>query len=90
MDTAVEFTTEPLGASQVRLIANTMRHDIIRMLEASGSGHPDGSLSAADIMATLFFSGVLNYDHKSPNDHSLDRFFLSKGHAAPVPLCNVS
>lgn len=84
MDTAVELATEPLGASQVRLIANTMRHDIIRMLEASGSGHPGGSLSAADIMATLFFGGVLRYDHKSPNDHTRDRFFLSKGHAAPV------
>jgi transketolase len=54
------------------------------MLEASGSGHPGGSLSAADIMATLFFGGVLRYDHKSPNDHTRDRFFLSKGHAAPV------
>ncbi len=84
MDASIDVTKGPLKSPQVRLVANSMRHDIIRMLEASGSGHPGGSLSAADMMATLFFGGVLNYDRKNPDDHTYDRFFLSKGHAAPV------
>ncbi|MFZ2756362.1 MAG: transketolase [Atopobiaceae bacterium] len=68
----------------MRLVANGLRHDIIRMLEASGSGHPGGSLSAADVMAELWFGGEMGYDPTDPDDHSRDRFFLSKGHAAPV------
>ena len=48
--------------AQVALIANRMRRDVVEMLEAAGSGHPGGSLSAADIVATLFFSGVMGYD----------------------------
>ena len=73
-----------LDERQVRLAANSLRRDIIDMLERSRSGHPGGSLSAADAVATLFFSGVMDYDHEDPLDHSGDRFFLSKGHCAPV------
>lgn len=72
------------SVKDIELIANSMRHDIIRMLEAAKSGHPGGSLSASDIVATLFFSGVMDYDANNPEDHGCDRFFLSKGHAAPV------
>ncbi len=68
----------------LELAANDLRHDIIAMLAKSHSGHPGGSLSAADVMSALFFSGVMDYDASDPNDHSRDRFFLSKGHAAPV------
>ena len=68
----------------LELAANDLRHDIIAMLAKSHSGHPVGSLSAADVMSALFFSGVMDYDASDPNDHSRDRFFLSKGHAAPV------
>lgn len=57
MDASIDVTKGPLKSPQVRLVANSMRHDIIRMLEASGSGHPGGSLSAADMMSTLFFGG---------------------------------
>ena len=69
---------------ELELIANDMRQDIIRMLEASKSGHPGGSLSSADIMSALWFSGVMEYNEADGTDHSRDRFFLSKGHAAPV------
>ncbi len=61
--------------------------DLVTVAEAfekSKSGHPGGSLSAADIVATLFFSGVMKYNHNNPEDHTEDRFFLSKGHVAPV------
>lgn len=68
----------------MRLLANNIRHDIIRMLEASGSGHPGGSLSATDIMAALWFSGEMDFNPAEPTDHSRDHFLLSKGHAAPV------
>jgi len=68
----------------VRAQAATLRVHIIEMLAAAGSGHPGGSLSAADIVATLYFGGVLRYDPSSPDDPARDRFLLSKGHAAPV------
>ena len=69
---------------ELALVANSMRQDVIRMLEASKSGHPGGSLSSADIMSVLWFSGVMDYDEANGLDHSRDRFFLSKGHAAPI------
>ena len=47
-----------------------------------GSGHPGGSLSAADLMTCLFFNHM-HVDPKHPDDPDRDRFVLSKGHAAP-------
>jgi len=70
-------------ASVIREAAKAMRRDIVEMIAEAGSGHPGGSLSAADIMATLFF-GVMNYDAEHPDWPGRDRFVLSKGHAAPV------
>lgn len=70
--------------AEIALIANRMRRDEVEMLAAAGSGHPGGSLSATDIMATLFFSGVLGYDPEDPEHPARDRFVLSKGHAAPA------
>jgi transketolase len=61
-----------------------MRRDIVEMIAEAGSGHPGGSLSAADIVATLYFGGVLRYDPAQPDWPERDRFVLSKGHAAPV------
>ena len=63
--------------------ARSMRRDIIEMTGIAGSGHPGGSLSAADIVATLYF-GVMNHDPARPDWPERDRFVLSKGHAAPV------
>ena len=68
--------------AEIALIANRMRHDIIEMLGAAGSGHPGGSLSATDIMATLFYSGLFGMDPADPDNPERDRFILSKGHAA--------
>ncbi|MBD7911118.1 MULTISPECIES: transketolase [Clostridium] len=64
-------------------ISKQIRQDIIEMLTASGSGHPGGSLSATDIVTTLFFN-ELNINPENPKDENRDRFVLSKGHAAPV------
>ncbi|MEW6183202.1 MAG: transketolase [Bacillota bacterium] len=60
-----------------------IRRYIILMITAAGSGHPGGSLSAADIVAALYF-GVMRIDPKRPDDPDRDRFVLSKGHAAPL------
>lgn len=67
----------------IRQRAAQMRRDIIEMIAVAGSGHPGGSLSAADIVATLYF-GVLRHDPTRPDWPERDRFVLSKGHAAPV------
>lgn len=75
----------PAGIERaVAVSANRIRRDVINMLEVAGSGHPGGSLSSADILATLFFSGAMRYDRDVPADRSGDRFLLSKGHAAPA------
>ena len=76
--------TETFDQSEVSAKAQALRQDIIAMLTEAGSGHPGGSLSAADIVATLYFGGVLKHDAAQPDDPARDRFVLSKGHAAPV------
>ncbi len=53
------------------------------MTGAAGSGHPGGSLSAADIVVTLYFD-FMRHDPANPKWADRDRFILSKGHAAPV------
>lgn len=63
--------------------ATTIRQDIIRMLGESKSGHPGGSLSATDIVTTLYFH-EMKVDPANPHWPDRDRFILSKGHAAPV------
>ena len=63
--------------------ARTIRRHIIRMLAEAGSGHPGGSLSAADIITALYFR-VLRLDPQNPGWPDRDRFVLSKGHAAPA------
>ncbi|MDZ4063414.1 MAG: transketolase [Coriobacteriia bacterium] len=68
---------------RIESMAAHMRRDIVEMLAQAGSGHPGGSLSAADIIATLYF-GVMRHDPARPDLPDRDRFVLSKGHAAPV------
>jgi len=64
-------------------LARAIRCDIIKMLEAAGSGHPGGSLSAVEIVTALYFE-VMRHDPKNPQWEGRDRFILSKGHACPV------
>jgi len=63
--------------------ATVIRRHVIEMTHEAGSGHPGGSLSATDIITTLYFH-VLNVDPKNPQWEDRDRFVLSKGHAAPA------
>lgn len=64
-------------------IANEIRLNIVETLHASGSGHPGGSLSTADILACLYYK-EMNIDPANPDWPARDRFVLSKGHAAPA------
>jgi transketolase len=61
--------------------ARHIRRTSLRMVHAARLGHPGGDLSAADILATLFFH-TLRVDPKNPRDPGRDRFILSKGHAS--------
>lgn len=78
------MTQTVFDAAAVRERAARMRLDIIEMISAAGSGHPGGSLSSTDIVATLYFGGVLRHDPSRPDWPERDRFVLSKGHAGPV------
>ncbi len=64
-------------------IASRIRIDIIKAVHKAGSGHPGGSLSAADIVTALYFK-VMNIDPENPRMEGRDKFILSKGHAGPV------
>lgn len=63
--------------------AREMRVEIIRMLDASRSGHPGGSLSVTEIITTLFFY-KMRHRPEEPDWPDRDRFVLSKGHACPA------
>ena len=63
--------------------AKQIRRDIVTMVGAAKSGHPGGSLSAAEILTYLYFE-EMNVKPEDPKWADRDRFVLSKGHAAPV------
>ena len=63
-------------------MANKVRKDALTAVYSAKSGHPGGSLSAADIYTYLFFE-EMNIDSKNPKKEDRDRFVLSKGHTAP-------
>ena len=72
-----------LTTKQLEQKANTIREDIIRMLEHAGSGHSAGPLGLADIFTALYFS-VLRHNPKDPDWNERDVLLLSNGHCVPV------
>jgi transketolase len=70
--------------AELEAIARRLRRTIVTTTTAAGSGHPSSSLSAVEIMTTLYFGGFMRFNAKQPNWPARDRFILSKGHAAPV------
>jgi len=68
---------------ELEATARKLRQHIISMTCAAGSGHPGGSLSAADIITVLYFY-KMRHNPKDPGWPDRDRFVMSKGHAAPV------
>ena len=71
-----------MNTLELKKMANEVRKGIVTAVHSAKSGHPGGSLSAADIYTYLFFE-ELNIDPKDPQKADRDRFVLSKGHTAP-------
>jgi len=63
--------------------ARNIRRNVVKMIAEAGSGHPGGSLGAADIATTLYFN-EMNINPEEPKMAGRDRFVLSKGHCAPL------
>ncbi len=72
-----------MNYKELETIASKIRVDVIKAIYNAGSGHPGGSLSAADIVACLYF-GEMNIDPDNPDKWDRDKLILSKGHAGPV------
>ncbi len=68
---------------KLKLIANTIRQDVVCMLFEAKSGHSAGSIGLADIFTALYFN-VLYHDPKNPGWPDRDRMVLSNGHVCPV------
>jgi transketolase len=66
-----------------RKLANDIRLTVLKMIYEAGSGHPGGSLSAVEIISTLYFD-KMRVDPKHPGWGDRDRFVASKGHCAPT------
>lgn len=69
--------------TELEIIANDIRQDIVRSLEYAGSGHSAGPLGLADIFTALYFD-ILRHDPKKPEWTDRDILLLSNGHTVPV------
>ncbi|PKI21133.1 transketolase [Staphylococcus succinus] len=74
---------ENLKVRKLENTANELRKTVLTMVYHAQSGHPGGSLSAADFVSALYF-GEMNVDPQNPEWEDRDRFVLSKGHVAPI------
>ena len=74
---------EAMDIKALEKTAAEVRVGVVKAIHNAGSGHPGGSLSAADIVTALYFS-EMNVDLKNPKMEGRDKFILSKGHAGPV------
>src|SRR5512142_3212417 len=70
--------------NNLEAIAKLIRYYSLVMSTEAGSGHPSSSLSAADLMTCLLFSGMFKYDLDNPRHPNNDRLIFSKGHASPL------
>ncbi|MBI2085738.1 transketolase [Candidatus Daviesbacteria bacterium] len=65
-------------------LAKLIRYFILLSTTEAGSGHVTSSLSATDLLSTLFFGGFYRFDLKNPGNPNNDRLIFSKGHASPL------
>ncbi len=78
----IELDTVPADVARVAKVrsrADWIRRQALTMAHRAGQGHPGGDMSAADILATLYFA-VMRFDPSQPNASGRDRFVMSKGH----------
>src|SRR5689334_10148556 len=71
------------NVNELAAISKSMRREVIEMITEAKSGHPGGSLSAVEIVVTLFYD-VMRHDPANPKWPERDRFILSKGHCCPI------
>jgi len=71
------------NVEELQAVARSVRRHIVEMIGEAKSGHPGGSLSAVEIVVSLFYD-IMRHDPSNPKWPERDRFILSKGHAAPV------
>lgn len=85
MTNSVQTSFPDQSLSEDDLIARAIdiRKDILTMIAQGGSGHPGGSLSAVEILSSLYFK-VMQHDPADPKWSLRDKFILSKAHACPV------
>lgn len=72
-----------ISVKELKNIATDLRKKAVSMIYEAQSGHPGGSLSAADFVAACYFR-EMNVDPKNPKWEDRDRFVLSKGHVCPI------
>lgn len=77
------MSLQPVDVRELARRSRRIRRLVLEMLVAAGSGHPGGSLSAADLVTCLYFA-VMRHRPQEPFWEDRDRFILSKGHACPV------
>jgi transketolase len=82
-EVSADATEAFLSSAQLSKLARRLRRHIVTMIAQAGSGHSGGSLSATELVTTLYFR-VMHHDPKNPKWEERDRFILSKGHAAPL------
>ncbi len=72
-----------ISVNELKNIATDLRKKAVTMIYEAQSGHPGGSLSAADFVTACYFK-EMNIDPKNPKWEDRDRFVLSKGHVCPI------
>ncbi len=72
------------GTVDLEKLAGLIRYFILICTTGAGSGHPTSSLSAADLLVGLMFTGLFRYDAENPKHPNNDRLIFSKGHASPL------
>ncbi|MBI4034688.1 transketolase [Candidatus Saccharibacteria bacterium] len=82
-DLRSQILDKSYSIKELELLADEIRQNIIKMLEAAGSGHSAGPLGLADIFTALYFK-ILNHDPVKPDWPDRDILVLSNGHCVPV------
>ena len=77
------FPADQPSLDDLKSTARQLRRDIVSMIAEAGSGHPGGSLSAVEILTSLYWR-VMRHNPSNPHLADRDRFVLSKAHASPV------
>ena len=73
-----------MNTPELQNIATQVRRDIVRMVHGAKSGHPGGSLGAADFLTALYFEAMQRKQGFEMQGKGEDVFFLSNGHISPV------